>query len=115
MIYDVSSQCFVCKWKEVSEHDESFIIDEFGLFADLVVIDHSEATVDQEILHLAKICAVLLQTLEDVGDRSVTCCGIVQGSFSYLFGTVGKKVEVLMMDFLQPSKDNGEELYYLTP
>lgn len=114
VIDDVSSEGFVSQRKKVSEHNEAFIIDEFGLFAYLKVINNTEAAVDQEILHFTKIRTVLLQTFQNVRDGRLSSCRIVQRPLPYFFGTMRKKVEMLMVNLFQPAKDNREELYNIT-
>lgn len=100
MVNDVSSKGFVGKRKEVSEHNESFVIDKLCLFADLEVIYNTKAAVDQEILHFAKICAILLQTFQHIGDGSLGCRSIIQRPLPYLLCPMGEKIEMLMMNFL---------------
>lgn len=113
VVDDVSSEGFVSKRKEISQHNEAFIINELGLFTNLEVIDNTKTAINQEILHFTKICAVLLQTFQNVRDGRLSSCSIVQRPLSHFFGTMREKVEMLMVNFLKPAKDNREELYNL--
>lgn len=88
VVDDVSSEGFISKRKEVSDHYEAFIINELCLFADLEIIDNAEATVDQEILHFTKICTVLLQAFQNICYGRLSSCRIVQRPLSHLFRTM---------------------------
>jgi hypothetical protein len=59
-------ELFVRQWHEVTQKGKSFFIDQFGLFCELDIIDNAKAAVEQKILHLTEIGAVLPQSIHQL-------------------------------------------------